>query len=336
MSVIMKQREQALQKWLATLCDITEPVLIALPGDASCRRYFRLLQGADSYIVMDAPPERENTLSYIAISRALRAEGLLTPEIIAHDSSQGFLLITDFGDRLLLRELNADNVELLYTQALNALAVLRCCSTVSGWQIPLFTADFMYKELKLFQEWYLVNHLAIGLSTADEKMLERLFSFLAATAASQPQVFMHRDYHSANLMVLVNSQIGILDFQDAFIGPVTYDLVSLLRDCYIAWPEDQVKKLVLEYKGQLNISSSNDEFLRWFDLMGLQRHLKALLTFSRKYRRDGDANYLKHIPRTLNYIMQESQYYPECQAFQGFLYNVMMPAQQERIALCVE
>lgn len=332
----MEQHTQALQKWLTETCGLVESVLQPLPGDASFRRYFRLHQAANSYIVMDARPEKESCTSYVAISRALRIHGLLTPEVIAHDLSQGFLLITDFGDRLFLNELNVTNVEILYTQALDALVILQSCSEVPDWQIQPFTIDFMYKELKLFQEWYLKNYLALTLSSTTESMLERLFYFLAETSASQPQVFMHRDYHSANLMVLPNNQIGILDFQDAFIGPVTYDLVSLLRDCYIAWPEELVTKLVLQYRNQLNMTISDSEFLRWFNLMGLQRHLKALLTFARKYCRDGNANYVKHIPRTLNYIMQESQHYPECQRFQEFLCNVIMPAQQEVLTVCAE
>jgi aminoglycoside/choline kinase family phosphotransferase len=311
---------------------LVEPNSHPLAGDASFRRYFRISQPAGSYIAMDAPPEKENCVPFVAISRALRSHGLLTPEIIAEDLSQGFLLLSDFGDRLLLNELSVVNAEMLYTQALDALAVLQSCSSVIGWEIPPFTAEFMYKELKLFQEWYLKQHLAIDLSAATESMLDQLFLFLAETAASQPQVFMHRDYHSANLMVLPNDQIGILDFQDAFIGPVTYDLVSLLRDCYIAWPEEQVTKLALKYRDQLNLAVSDYEFLRWFDLMGLQRHLKALLTFSRKYRRDGNANYLKHIPCTLNYILLESQRYTECQEFYTFLREIVMPKQFTVIA----
>ncbi len=331
----MHDRQKLLHGWLRKNSHLVEPVPHILAGDASFRRYFRIHQAVGTYIAMDAPPEKENCVSYVAISRALRSLGLLTPEIIAEDLSQGFLLLTDFGDRLLLNELNTANAEILYTAALNELTILQSCSTVNGWKIPYFTIDFMYKELKLFQEWYLQNYLALTLSAATERMLDQLFIFLAQTAASQPQVFMHRDYHSANLMVLPHNQIGILDFQDAFIGPVTYDLVSLLRDCYIAWPDEQVTKLALQYRDQLNLAVSNNEFLRWFDLMGLHRHLKTLLTFARKYCRDDNANYLKHIPRTLNYILLESQRYVECQGFHSFLRETIMPVQQE-VYLCVE
>jgi aminoglycoside/choline kinase family phosphotransferase len=332
----MNDRQELLHHWLKNTSNVTEPMLHALTSDASFRRYFRFHQSTgDSYIVMDAPPEKENCVPYVAISRALRSHGLLTPEVFAEDISQGFLLLSDFGDRVLLNELNPTNAPVLYTQAVDALAVLQSCPEVIDWQVPCFTADFMYKELKLFQEWYLKTHLALSLSTTIENKLDQLFIFLAETAASQPQVFMHRDYHSANLMVLPDNQLGILDFQDAFIGPVTYDLVSLLRDCYIAWPEQQVITLALHYRDQLKLTVSDNAFLRWFDLMGLQRHLKALLTFSRKYHRDGNAHYLKHIPRTLNYITQESKNYFECQAFHSFLHDVIIPTQQ-RMIVCAE
>lgn len=331
----MNDRQQLLQEWLKKN-NLSNFILQPLAGDASFRRYFRIYQSVGSYIAMDAPPEKENCVPFIAISRALRSHGLLTPEIFAEDVTRGFLLLTDFGDHLLLDTLNMANAEVLYSSALHNLAILQNCSDVTGWKIPPFTADFIYKELKLFQEWYLQTHLSLTLSAATENILDELFIFLAETAANQPQVFMHRDYHSANLMVLPNNQMGILDFQDAFKGPVTYDLVSLLRDCYIAWPENVIEKLALQYRDQLKLNVSDKEFLRWFDLMGLQRHLKALLTFSRKYRRDGNANYLKHIPRTLNYVLHESQRHSECEKFHAFLQETIMPAQREMKSLCVE
>ena len=321
----MDHRRNQLQQWLAETCGLAEPVLCALQNDASFRRYFRVQQPENSYIAMDAPPEKENCVPYVAIGRALRAQGLLTPEVIAEDLDQGFLLLTDFGDDLLLHQLKINNPELLYTQALDALAILKNCPDVPAWKLKSFSADFMYQELKLCQEWFLENYLGIVLPIEIEKMLESFFEFLANSAANQPQVFMHRDYHSANLMILPDNKIGILDFQDAFIGPLTYDLVSLLRDCYIVCPEELVKKLVLRYKNQLALQVSDKEFIRWFDLMGLQRHLKALLTFSRKYKRDNNSNYLQHIPRTLNYILKESELYSECKLFNLWVREVVMP-----------
>ena len=226
----MDVRQAALNHWLTTHCQLPAYQLDAMAGDASFRRYFRVRAGNRQYVAMDAPPERENNCQpFIAIAASLRRQGLQAPEIIASDLTQGFLLMTDFGDSLYLRELTAATVDPLYTIALDALAILQQ-STVTDWVVPPFTADFMYRELQLCKDWFLVKHLGLVLNEQTEIMLADFFQFLAASAASQPQALMHRDYHSANLMVLPDQQVGILDFQDAFIGPVTYDLASLLRD----------------------------------------------------------------------------------------------------------
>jgi aminoglycoside/choline kinase family phosphotransferase len=201
---------------------------------------------------------------------------------------------------------------------------------VDGWKIQPFTAHFMQQELMLSKEWFLETYLGLPLATAEENMLERFFQFLSQEAARQPQVFMHRDYHSANLMWLPDRQVGILDFQDAFYGPVTYDLVSLLRDCYVDWPEELVKALVFEYHERLNLAVSRDEFYHWFNLMGMQRHLKALLTFARKFERDQNKNYLQYIPRTLKYLANVSGSYKETADFHQFLTEVVQPRAAEK------
>lgn len=325
----MDARKQTLVDWLTNQSKIPVFNLQPLQGDASFRRYFRATVPDGSYVVMDAPPERENCVPFVAIANALRAIGVCTPEIKAADIAQGFLVLSDFGSQLYLHELAAHNALELYSRALDTLAVLQTCRQVDGWTLPHFTANFMRNELELFKEWFLQKHLNITFSAQLESQLATTFDFLANAAAAQKQVFMHRDYHSANLMVLPNQKVGVLDFQDAFMGPVTYDLVSLLRDCYIAWPDAMVMQLVQQYHEKINLTTvSADEFLRWFDLMGLQRHLKALLTFSRKYRRDHDANYLQHIPRTLNYIEKISARYPECAA----LHNLI----STQVLACVE
>jgi len=312
-----------LTDWLNEQCRLTDYQLSPLAGDASFRRYFRVKQDKISYVAMDASKEQASCVPFVAIANALRAEGLQAPEIIASDLSKGFLLLTDFGDRLYLRELNAGNAKALYSQALDALLILQRCRNVDGWSVPLFTADFMYQELLRFQEWFLEKYLNLSLPETIQQMLSNTFHFLANTAANQTQVFMHRDFHSANLMVLPNHQTGILDFQDAFIGPVTYDLVSLLRDCYISWPENLVNELVLSYWKNLALPNvAAEEFVRWFDLMGMQRHLKCLLTFSRKFCRDHDVNYLKYIPRTLQYVKTVGMRYPECRELTEFLTEV--------------
>jgi aminoglycoside/choline kinase family phosphotransferase len=333
----MDIRQQALEQWLKADCQLSPTAIIPLPGDASFRRYFRVQHDNGSHIAMDAPLEHENCLPFVAISRALRDKSLNAPQVLESNLGQGFLLLSDFGDRMYLNELTSTNAENLYNSALEALAVLQSTHSVPGWRLPQFTANFMQKELQVFKEWFLLRHLNLTLNSVTEKMLADFFLFLAASAMSQPQVFMHRDYHSANLMVLPDAQVGILDFQDAFIGPVTYDLVSLLRDCYIAWPQSLVNRLVLRYKEIINrVALVSDEiFLRWFDLMGLQRHLKALLTFSRKYHRDGNADYLQHVPRTLNYVAEASRAYPESRFFYDFLQTEIMPA-LDKVSICAE
>lgn len=316
----------ALHDWLRQLCSIDD--MTAMTGDASFRRYFRVRSSGQTFVAMDASAERTSCIPFIAIANALSALNLKTPDIIASDLSRGFLLLSDLGDDLYLKILNTENAEHLYGVALDALSVLQTCREISNGSLPLFSADFMRQELQLFQEWFLQRYLKLTLTSAQEKMLAKTFHFLAESAASQPQVFMHRDFHSANLLALPNNQVGILDFQDAFIGPVTYDLVSLLRDCYIAWPVERVEKWVLQYREKIHLTSvSADQFLRWFDLMGVQRHLKALLTFSRKQCRDQNPHYLQHIPRTLDYVLSVSEKYSECKELKIFL---------EEVTLCVE
>lgn len=309
----MNLKNENLERWLSDSCRLDSYRLTPLAGDASFRRYFRVQLETISYIAMDASSERASCLPFVSIASALGERGILVPEVYFFDEENGFLLLMDFGDDLLLKKLTENNAEKYYSQALDSLALMQACREIKNWTLPFFTADFMVQELNLFKEWFLQKHLELNLSSHSEKDLENCFRFLAESAAAQPQVFMYRDFHSANVMVLPDERLGFLDFQDAFIGPVTYDLVSLLRDCYIAWPEKIITKLALEFRERLALKVSAEEFLRWFDLMGLQRHLKALLTFSRKYHRDGNSNYLQHVPRTLNYILTVGERYSECE-----------------------
>ena len=331
-------REQALVNWLRHATDLQTVSIQAMPGDASMRRYFRLRTGSQSYVAMDAPPPRENCQPFVAIARAIQSLGLTSPDIIAADSEQGFLVLTDFGDQTYLKVLNAKNADRLYQNAMQALSILQTCREVPGRVIPPFTREFMRQEWSWHQEWFLEKWLGLSLEK-NSQVLTSIYELLVETAASQPQVFMHRDFHSANLMVLPGddkNSVGILDFQDAFMGPVTYDLASLLRDCYIDWPAEQVVAWALQYRQMLpelhNVSEK--EFLRWFDWMGLQRHLKALMTFARKHVRDHQSAYLAHVPRTLNYILSVSARYPELSLLHAYYADVVMPRAREA-AICV-
>ena len=275
----MDLRFQQLNHWLLTACQLSTCRLEPPVGDASFRRYYRVWQGESRFIAMDAPPAREtSTKAFAAQARLLGAAGLCVPEVLVADFDQGFLLLTDLGERTYLQALTVENADDLYGRALSALATMQACDKSN---LSLFNEEFMFKELQTFKEWFLQTHLKLDLSAATERMLENYFYFLAEVSAAQPQVYMHRDYQSANLMVLPDAQVGILDFQDAFSGPLTYDLVSLLRDCYVAWPEAWVIRWVLQYKASLPAYSSvSDEvFLRWFDVMGMQRHFKSVTHF---------------------------------------------------------
>jgi N-acetylmuramate 1-kinase len=331
------ERKSALAAWLESDCGLQPISLQAMAGDASFRRYFRIHTQTGSLVVMDAPPVQENCRSYVAVANALRSMGLNAPEIIAADLERGFLLITDFGDLTYLKTLNAQNADPLYQQALNALATLQSCRSVPDSSIPPFTRQVMWQEWAWHKEWFLEKLLGLQ-SAAEEKELDASYALIVESAATQPQVFMHRDYHSANLMVLPAQGVGILDFQDAFIGPLTYDLVSLLRDCYIDWPEERVHHWVLDYQKKLQqrglLDVDPQVILRWFDWMGMQRHLKALLTFARKYVRDQQPQYLNYIPRTLKYLQNVSQRYPELSLLNKYLNTTVAKAVERGIPLC--
>ena len=292
-SVTGLDRQKALLNWLRNDCGFTTVSLQPMQGAASFRRYFRIVDSRHaSWVVMDAPPAYENCRPYVAIANALRRMKLHIPEIVAANIDQGFLLLTDFGDTTYLEGLNAENADGLYGHAFSSLAILQGCQTVPGHSLPLFTNDLMWQEWRWCKEWFLNKLLQLTLH--HEKDLDACYEKIVTSAIQQPQVFMHRDFHSGNLMVLPNKAVGILDFQDAFIGPITYDLVSLLRDCYIDWPKEQVRGWVNRYKAQLSEVGmlqevSQDTFLLWFDWMGMQRHFKALFTFARKRIRDLNA-----------------------------------------------
>ncbi|QBQ54565.1 aminoglycoside phosphotransferase family protein [Nitrosococcus wardiae] len=295
-------RFESLQQWLSRDLGVINYQLVPASEDASFRRYFRVHRNGDSLIAMDAPPERENCRSFIRIARGFRDLGLNVPEVLEQNLEQGFLLLTDLGERQYLRILNFHNAPVLYGDALAALRLLQG-GDAEELGLPSYNRDLLMKEMELFRDWYLGRHLGIDIGTA----LNETFGLLVVSALEQPQIPVHRDYHSRNLMVTEKANPGILDFQDAVKGPVTYDLVSLLRDCYRAWPQDRVLTWLYDYRRKaaqvgIPVGASEAEFLRWFDWMGVQRHLKASGIFARLNYRDGKSGYLKDIPRVLNYL----------------------------------
>ncbi|MDJ0870718.1 MAG: phosphotransferase [Gammaproteobacteria bacterium] len=318
----MPQRLEAIRRWLTQELGYREYALEPASTDASFRRYFRVTRDGDSRIVMDAPPDKEDSRPFVDIARRLREAGLSAPEVLASDLDRGFLLLTDLGDRLYLAELGDDTREPLYGDAMAALALMQSRVGTSG--LPAYDEKLLIFELSLFPDWFLSRHLGLSLSDADRSVLTTAFQRLAANALAQPRVFVHRDYHSRNLMVLPEGNPGILDFQGAVEGPITYDLVSLLRDCYVSWSEMDVQRWLADFMDRLRGEGSLETvdhatFRRWFDWMGLQRHLKAIGIFARLQHRDGKPGYLADIPRTLDYVLGVTGRYRELADLHGRL-----------------
>ncbi len=303
----MQERLTQLEQWIATL-GYRDCRLTPASADASFRRYLRLHYGDESLIVMDAPPQQEPCDQFIAVAGLLRGAGLNAPEIVAANLDAGFLLLTDFGNSDYLSQLDSDSEAALYADALAALRIMQ--TRIDAGSLPNYDVGLLQREMDLFRDWFLGNLLGIDLDPRQQSRWLELKQMLIDNALAQPQVFVHRDYHSRNLMKTAKANPGILDFQDAVKGPITYDLVSLLRDCYVAWPADRVEALALEYyetvRDELLPGIDSTQFMRWFDLMGIQRHLKAIGIFSRLHIRDGKAGYLGDIPRTLEYLRQVS------------------------------
>ncbi|OGT58296.1 MAG: hypothetical protein A3F43_01350 [Gammaproteobacteria bacterium RIFCSPHIGHO2_12_FULL_42_10] len=333
------ERKQSLVAWLATIQTLQYEAIVPMLGDASFRRYFRVVTSQGSFVAMDAPPAKEDCTPFVKIACLLRQHGLHAPHVIASHVEQGFLLMTDYGDLTYLKALQTTNVDQLYGQALQALSRLQHCHQHVETALPRFGAAQMLQEWALHKEWFAEKWL--GLSLIDiEKSLDACYLKIVEDALSQPQVLMHRDYHSANLMVIPEA-VGILDFQDACIGPVTYDPVSLLRDCYIDWPDARVKAWILQYAHLLKerhvfVSHDFSEplFLRWFDWMGLQRHLKALMIFSRKAIRDNEPRYLQYIPRVLAYLERISSQYSDFEVLHAYIRQRVIPATKRVMSSC--
>ncbi|WP_052501558.1 aminoglycoside phosphotransferase family protein [Thiomicrospira microaerophila] len=317
----MDLRFSKMQTWLAGLAQYQEGEFsspVPASSDASFRRYFRTHYkdrfSDKSLIIMDAPPEKEDCRPFVEVSNHLDLLGFHVPKVLEQDLSQGFLLLTDLGEHTYLSVLSAKNVESLYSDALGALARLHQHGDPST--RPIYTAQLLGQEMALFSDWLGQTHCEMSMNRLENQAWLQTQQCLIKSALAQPQVYVHRDYHSRNLMVTRDNNPGILDFQDALKGPLTYDAVSLLRDCYIRWPADQVGEWQREYfltLCQKNLISQSEwsGFVQAMDWMGIQRHLKAAGIFARLYHRDGKDSYLKDIPTTLGYITEVGARYAE-------------------------
>ena len=313
--------------WLENDLLLTISECAPASSDASFRRYFRIKTPDGQFIVMDAPPTKENVEPFIRIAKLLTQSQVNVPSIFQQNLTDGFLLLEDFGSQCFLDQLNASTAADLYQTAFDSLFKLQTQTSVQNSGLPNYDEPLLHRELAIFDDWFLGQLLDIQIPAP---VWETVRAILVASALEQPSTCVHRDYHSRNLMILDSDSPGVIDFQDAVIGPITYDLVSLLRDCYIAWPEQQVEQWQFNYFERLQqadlIDCSPTQFKRWFDLMGLQRHLKAIGIFSRLHLRDGKSNYLGDIPRTLNYVTSVCAAYPELAGFNDFLRVHVLPA----------
>jgi aminoglycoside/choline kinase family phosphotransferase len=326
------KRATAILNWLKNeiLLDVHSFQLAS--SDASFRRYFRVEHPQGSYIVMDAPPNKENTASFIHVASVLTKAKVNVPKIYYKNLSAGFLVLDDFGAKSLLDELSLANANSLYQLALDQLFTLQSNVNVINTDLPNYDSALLTQELSLFYDWFLQKLVVKKLPSSLQSELNKI---LINAALEQPQVCVHRDYHSRNLMLINANTVGVIDFQDAVMGAITYDLVSLLRDCYIAWPAEKIETWLNTYYQRLfkhkMLEVSFTRFKRWFDLMGLQRQMKAIGIFSRLHLRDHKSSYLADIPRTMAYIEQVCQHYPELTNFHQWLSTEVQPIYQQKL-----
>ncbi|WP_299204899.1 phosphotransferase [uncultured Amphritea sp.] len=333
----MGQRLAGLKQWVELIfaelnIDLASDwQCIPVSGDASFRRYFRLKSHGMSWILMDAPPEKENSHPFVCIAKAWEPLEIHAPIVHAVDFQQGYMLLSDLGDDLYLGQLTDDTADELYGRAFAALTRLQQCQDISGHPLPEYDRALLQREMDLFRDWLVADLLKIELKPGVRHLFNEVSEYLIDAALEQPKVCVHRDYHSRNLLVDGDNTPGVIDFQDAVIGPITYDLVSLLRDCYIEWPDMRVYQWVDQFGEQLVADGLLDQydratFYRWFDLMGAQRHLKAAGIFARLSLRDEKSGYLADIPRTLNYIIRVAGRYDSLLTFSAWLQDVVVPA----------
>lgn len=299
-------RSSARLAWARAALNQPDAVLTPASADASFRSYWRLSDGDRSLIVMDAPPAHEDIRPWLDVAARLAAAGLHVPQVRAADREHGFVLMSDLGNALLLPALNAASVDALYGDALAALLTMQTRANASG--LAHYDEARLVDEMELMPTWFVQRHLGVTPACEDWDIIESAFRALINNAAEQPQVFVHRDFHARNLMIGTGNDPGIIDFQDAVRGPICYDLVSLLRDCYIAWPDERVYGWLEGYRQQAQAAgltrASGATFRRWFDLMGVQRHLKVLGIFCRLWYRDGKRGYLDDLPLVWRYTRE--------------------------------
>jgi aminoglycoside/choline kinase family phosphotransferase len=316
--------------------ELADDHLSVVSGDASFRCYYRLqFKGGGSVIAVHAPPDKEDNHAFAKVQSLLHKNGARVPALLSWDEPRGFLLQEDFGDQLLLPLLTGQaEADQYYHQAMSLLLPVQRIALVEG-ELPDYDQQRLLNEMALFPQWFIEGMLGYPLNDAEQNLLDEVFSILTQSALSQVQTLVHRDFHSRNLMCLPGGELGMIDFQDAVKGPISYDLVSLLRDCYVSWPQQWVRRWALDYRDMAQQQGilgpvSDAEFLRSFDLMGLQRHIKVLGIFARLKLRDGKSGYLKDLPLVMAYTLSVADAYPELAGFVAWFKKTLLPLAMEQ------
>jgi len=305
-----------IKEWLATTPYKNYTIEIA-SADASFRKYYRLTNNDKTVLLMDSSLEKESLAPFLDVTARLLHVDVNAPRILEQNLEDGFLIIKDFGNTHYLNVLDNKNYKSHYLKAINTILKMQKADT-SG--LPLYDKKFLHVEMDLMQECYLEKLLSIKLDDKQKELIATTLDAISDVVLEQPQdVFVHRDFHSRNIMVSGHHEIGVIDYQDAMNGAITYDLVSLLKDCYVAYDSKEMRKLALEFRDKKALKVDDEKFLKWFDFMGLQRHIKVLGIFSRLYLRDGKEGYLKDIPLTLKYAIVAASRYDETKELAEFL-----------------
>ncbi len=326
------QREQLIQTWVTSVLDSDQFQINFLAGDASFRRYARIILNNKTFMLMDAPPEKEDCGPFVTIDEFFDHHGVRVPHIVAKDLKQGFLLLEDFGDVLLSAQLNDQTVDAHYAQSFKQLVQLQSIDAVE--HLPEYAYTKLISEMELLTDW-LLPALKVQLTEDEQALIKRTFAILANAALAQPQVIVHRDFHSRNLMILEGEvEQGVIDFQDAVIGADTYDLISITRDAYVQWNPERVYTWFKVFYDLLPAAQKQDRDFEQFkqdaDLMAIQRHIKILGIFVRLFERDGKSGYLKDLPRVMWYLLEESKPYAELQPFMSLIHAKVLPAFEEK------
>lgn len=319
------ERLALIHEWLARDVGLEVRGIEPASSDASFRRYVRVYHPGGTYIVMDAPPDRENVRPYLKVSALLESLRVHVPHVHESDPERGLLLLEDLGSVHYLGRLEAGgDAEALYGDALDTLADIQARGEEAASALAPYDREPLLREMALMPEWFCGRHLELALTREEREIIAHAFEWLIGEALAQPQVFVHRDYHSRNLMVVERHNPGVIDFQDALRGPIGYDPVSLLKDCYIAWPRARIEQWVSEHRVKLaargfNACTSDRELLHWVDVVGVQRHLKVLGIFARLWYRDGKPGYLRDLPLTLRYVIEACAQQPQLAELGRFL-----------------